>query len=294
VLNVWAVEPPDGSTNPLLSNLVEAHWPATGNPALLRARRAGVQLVRKQLAKAPASPMLPGLTVLPDALAANERDQLRQWDADIDVLLGEAHQRSHAVDHLPQVMSASGVVQVLRNPKAATERRQRPLPVSPAPAAYRGTRFHEWVEARFGQVPLIDIDGVLPETPLDAELASMQQAFLAGPYADRRPVAVEAPFQMVLAGQLVSGRIDAVYEADSPSEHQVYEVVDWKTGHHEADELQLALYRLAWAELNGLDVAAVAATFYYVATGEVARPKGLPDREALTERWLANTYAQQP
>ena len=69
--------------------------------------------------------------------------------------------------------------------------------------------------------------------------------------------------------------------------------MDWKTGHHEADALQLALYRLAWAELNGLDVTAVAATFYYVATGEVVQPGGLPDREALTERWLASTYAQQ-
>jgi len=292
-LKVWAPEPPDGSTNPLLSNLVEAHWPSTGNPALLRGRRTGGQLVRKHLAKAPASPMLPGLAVLPAVLDANERNQLRQWDADIDVLLGEVHQRSRAVDHLPQVMSASGIVQVLRNPKAATERRQRPLPVSPAPAAYRGTRFHEWVEARFGQVPLIDIDGVLPETPLDAGLASMQQAFLAGPYADRRPVAVEAPFQMVLGGQLVSGRIDAVYEVDSANGHERYEVVDWKTGHHEADALQLALYRLAWAELNGLDVTEVAATFYYVATGEVVQPGGLPDREALTERWLASTYAQQ-
>ena len=90
------------------------------------------------------------------------------------------------------------------------------MPRPPAAAAHRGTRFHEWVEARFGQVPLIDVDGLVPEgeSELDDDLASLQEAFLAGPYADREPVAIEAPFQLVLGEQILVGRIDAVYAAD--------------------------------------------------------------------------------
>ncbi len=63
------------------------------------------------------------------------------------------------------------------------------------------------------------------------------------------PHAVEAPFALVLDGQVVRGRIDAVYaEADGG-----FLVVDWKTNRSDdADPLQLALYRLAWAELAGV------------------------------------------
>ena len=41
---------------------------------------------------------------------------------------------------------------------------------------------------------------------------------------------------------------------------------------------QLALYRLAWAELRGVPVERVRAAFYYVRTGELVEPEGLPGR----------------
>ncbi len=110
----------------------------------------------------------------------------------------------------------------------------------------------------------------------------MFERFEAGPFAQRTPHAVEAPFALVLAGQVVRGRIDAVYAEPDGS----FLVVDWKTNRSEtADPLQLALYRLAWAELRGLPLDRVRAAFHYVRSGRTVEPHDLPDREAL-ERLL--------
>jgi DNA helicase-2/ATP-dependent DNA helicase PcrA len=65
-----------------------------------------------------------------------------------------------------------------------------------------------------------------------------------------------------------------------------FRVVDWKTSRAEtADPLQLAIYRLAWAEANSVPVSEVDAVFYYVRTDTVVRPTALPDRIGL-ERLL--------
>ena len=92
------------------------------------------------------------------------------------------------------------------------------------------------------------------------------------------PHAVEASFALVLDGQVVRGRIDAVYqEADGG-----FLVVDWKTNKAAtADPLQLAIYRLAWAELVGVPLERVRAAFHYVRTGATVEPDDLPDRQAL-------------
>ena len=104
------------------------------------------------------------------------------------------------------------------------------------------------------------------------------EPFEEGPFADRVPHAVEAPFALVLAGQVVRGRIDAVYEEPDGG----FLVVDWKTNRSgTADPLQLAIYRLAWAELRGVPLEQVRAAFHYVRTGETVEPADLPDRQAL-------------
>ena len=93
------------------------------------------------------------------------------------------------------------------------------------------------------------------------------------------PAAVEAPFALVLAGRVIRGRIDAVYESPAG-----FEVIDWKTNATEsADPLQLAIYRLAWSELTSTPLARIGAAFYYVRTGAVVRPPDLPDRRALEQ-----------
>jgi DNA helicase-2/ATP-dependent DNA helicase PcrA len=84
---------------------------------------------------------------------------------------------------------------------------------------------------------------------------------------------------------VVRGRIDAVY-AEQVDGEPGFLVVDWKTNRQQsADPLQLAVYRLAWAELAGVPVERVRAGFYYVRHGELVEPQGLADRAAL-ERLL--------
>ena len=89
------------------------------------------------------------------------------------------------------------------------------MPRQPSPAARFGTRFHAWVEARFGQQDLLDPDELPGRGDAgiddDDDLRELIGLFENGPFADRTPVAVEPPFALVLAGQVVRGRIDAVY-----------------------------------------------------------------------------------
>ena len=109
----------------------------------------------------------------------------------------------------------------------------------------------------------------------------MIEAFKAGPFAERMPHAVEAAFALVLDGQVVRGRIDAVYRTGAGPALR-YDVIDWKTHRREtADPLQLAIYRLAWAELVGVPLDRVRAAFHYVRTGETVFPDDLPDRVGL-------------
>jgi DNA helicase-2/ATP-dependent DNA helicase PcrA len=60
-------------------------------------------------------------------------------------------------------------------------------------------------------------------------------------------------------------------------------VVDWKTGDPPATEealqenaIQLAVYRLAWAETHGVPVGSVRAAFHYVRSGRTVTPPALP------------------
>ena len=153
---------------------------------------------------------------------------------------------------------------------------------SPSRAARFGTLFHAWVEDRFAQQPLLDPDDLPGRGDLDIaddpDLDAVIAAFEKGPFADRVPHAVEASFALVLAGQVVRGRIDAVYDEPEGG----FLLVDWKTNRHQdADPLQLALYRLAWAELRGVPLDQVRAAFHYVRTGVTVEPDELPDRQAL-------------
>jgi DNA helicase-2/ATP-dependent DNA helicase PcrA len=224
------------------------------------------------------------------ALDPADRARVRSWDADLTRLADELRRNRSGVREveLPLSLSASQMLRLASDPDGLAREIARPMPRPPAPAARRGTRFHAWVEAQFDQQPLLDPDD-LPgaadeEIDDEADLVALQEAFGRTPYARRAPYRVEAPFQLILGGRVVRGRIDAVYRGADGR----YEVVDWKTGRaHTADPLQLAVYRLAWAEAAGVDPDEVTATFLYVRTGEIVRPTGLPDRQEL-ERLLAD------
>ena len=123
------------------------------------------------------------------------------------------------------------------------------------------------------------------EAPGEGDLAELRSRFEHSEWADRWPQAVEVPFETLVGDRLVRGRIDAVF-ADAPGGG--YDVVDWKTGQPPRSEaerhavsVQLAAYRLAWAALAGVPVAAVRAAFYYVAHDQTVRPADLLDEAGL-------------
>ena len=117
----------------------------------------------------------------------------------------------------------------------------------------------------------------------DDALEELQEAFLASEWADRRPVEVEVPFETIVAGVGVRGRMDAVF-ADPDGG---WTVVDWKTGALPEDEripalaVQLAAYRLAWAALAGCEPGRVRAAFHFVRPDVTLRPADLLDAEGL-------------
>ncbi|MFH8661881.1 UvrD-helicase domain-containing protein [Streptomyces afghaniensis] len=225
-------------------------------------------------------------------LTPEEARTVASWDRDLDALTGELLRARDSVTEvrLPASLTASQLLRLAADPDGFAQELARPMPRPPQPAARRGTRFHAWVEARFEALTLPFLEpGELPGS--DAEIAdeqdldALKDAFERTRYAHRTPYRVEAPFQLEIAGRVVRGRIDAVYK-EGDGQETTYEIVDWKTNRtRTADPLQLAVYRLAWAEQQGVPLESVTAAFLYVRSGEVVRPDRLPDRAAL-ERLL--------
>ncbi|MGX1565634.1 UvrD-helicase domain-containing protein [Streptomyces sp. NPDC055506] len=226
-------------------------------------------------------------------LTPEEARTIASWDRDLDALTGELLRARDSVTEvtLPSSLTASQLLLLAADPDGLAQELARPMPRPPQPAARRGTRFHAWVEARFEELtlPLLEpeeLPGGEAEIADERDLEALKDAFDQTEYAHRTPYRVEAPFQLALAGRVVRGRIDAVYK-EGDGEGATYEIVDWKTNRsHTADPLQLAVYRLAWAEQQGVPLESVTAGFLYVRSGEIVRPDDLPDREAL-ERLLS-------
>jgi DNA helicase-2/ATP-dependent DNA helicase PcrA len=298
-VDVWAPTPGPDETSPTYGVPVDVAWPPLPGSDL-RARatavaadvRDGSELTVDDLRTEQAD--LAADTGLWDepsplfGLAADDVELVRGWDDDVALLLEElrAERSATRVVALPASLSASDLLRLAADPDAFTRRLARPVPAAPAPAARRGTRFHAWVEAHFGIAPLLDPDDLpgAADAGIDSDdaLAAMQATFLASAYSDRSPIGLEVPFALVLAGRVVPGRIDAVFASVAPDGSTRYEVVDWKTTQkHDSDPLQLAIYRVAYAELAGVPLDRVDAAFLYVRDGAVVRPEGLVDRAAL-------------
>jgi DNA helicase-2/ATP-dependent DNA helicase PcrA len=278
-LGPWAEPPADDAVNPQLGVVEHIPWPRPLDPVAHR--------LRAEAADAVCAAMGSAGTLVPSELTPEEAVRVAQWDRDIELLLSELRRGREVsrVVELPASLSATQLLKLSADPDGLARELARPMPRPPAPQARRGTRFHAWVETLFAQQPLLepdDLPGAADHDIVDeADLEVLKQSFLRTPYAERRPYAIEAPFQLAVAGRVVRGRIDAVYETGDG-----FEVVDWKTNRRAtADPLQLAIYRLAWAEIAGVPVEQVSAAFLYVRTGEVVRPADLPGRADL-ERLL--------
>lgn len=285
----WPAVPDKGATNPLQLAARTAPWPpADHTPEVLR-RLQAAELVRAEILRGEIlrDEILRDEADLDEQLDAVEAGLVQTWDLEIERLLQEARSRLADVVEvpLPSSLSATSLGALRDDPDAFAAVLARPMPRPPSPAARFGTRFHAWVEAHFAadrQELLVDPDELSGRADLgvddDADLQQLIERFREGPFADRTDVVVEPSFAIVLAGQVVRGRIDAVFhEADG-----THLVVDWKTNRsHTADPVQLATYRLAWSELTGMPLEWVRAAFYYVRDGEVVELDDLPGRAEL-------------
>ncbi|WP_406078360.1 ATP-dependent helicase [Micromonospora sp. NBC_00858] len=284
LVDAWAPEPTPDATNPTAEVVLRAEWPADPlggrRPALAEA--AG--LVRRLMSDGPAELVVAG---------GSEADpEVVRWQREADLLLAERAELtrlSGAVEvALPGQLSVTQLVALRRDPAALARTLRRPVPTEPNPYARRGTAFHAWLEQRFGADRLLDLDELPGAADADAApdeaLVELQERFLASEWADRAPVEVEVPFATVIAGVVVRGRMDAVFARPGGR----FDVVDWKTGAQpsgpaaEVAAVQLAVYRLAWAELAGVPVDRVGAAFHYVRDGATVRPADLLDVTGLT------------
>ncbi|HEY9474106.1 MAG TPA: 3'-5' exonuclease, partial [Mycobacteriales bacterium] len=276
----WEPPPADDESNPLRAEVRQFTWPADPLAARRVDVRAGAELVRVALARPTETRSEQGALFDPDAQA---------WSADVDLLLAERTRRlagGPVEVALPGHLSVSSLVVLRREPSELARQIRRPMPFRPAPLARRGTAFHAWLEGRYAGQGLLDVDelpGAADEDAApDADLDMLRERFLASGWADRRPLRVEVPFEVLIDGVLVRGRMDAVF-----TDGDGYLVVDWKTGSRpvgvalRAAEVQLAAYRLAWSDLAGVPLERVRAAFHYVRDNQTVQPVDLLDGDGL-------------
>jgi DNA helicase-2/ATP-dependent DNA helicase PcrA len=190
---------------------------------------------------------------------------------------------------LPTRMSVSTLVNLAEDPDSLALNIRRPMPNHIDKFARRGTAFHLWIEAQYKDPQVLDEDDLYEVDSAqrnldDLPLEELKTAWLASDWAKRDPApgGIEVPFETVLGGILLRGRIDAVYENDGQ-----YEVVDWKTGKTKSGDdlaaaaIQLAMYRLAYSKLFGIKIENISAAFHYVGSNETVRPADLLDEDQL-------------
>ena len=261
--------PEDGVENPTLENPQMAIWPRD----YLGDKRAQFDAAIELVNQSEIHPLI------------DSKDfEVNSWIMDAHSLITE--QRKRAIDlvevALPTRLSTSTLVALHENPQELALNIRRPMPRGQDQYSRRGTAFHLWVERQFTDAATLFGDEYLDYLdPLDddSKLEDLKAAWLKSSFANRTPARVEVPFETTIAGVLIRGRIDAIY-ADGDG----FQVVDWKTGSKQlgkSAQVQLAMYRLAWAKLSGCDISKISAAFHYVPTGVTDQPADLLDEGAL-------------
>ncbi|WP_102510318.1 ATP-dependent DNA helicase [Sanguibacter massiliensis] len=299
----WA-EPPEGE-NPTLAAEHTAVWPRSeAVPEALA--RAALRVEEARAARRAREGVRPvaddesarlhvddgGTSTTDGPGAGQDTAPVTDLAATAAMLLAERELRSRPVTEVdvPTHVSASAMVRMATDRAEYALALRRPVPSAPSVHARRGTTFHAWVEQHFAAPALIDVldlDDADDEAP-DGELDALKATFLATPWADLVPVAIEVDVETPLAGVMTRSRIDAVFpDPEHPGTDRVV-VVDWKTGREPRDadaaaarEVQLAVYRLAWARWTGLPLDKVDAAFCYVGSGTTVRPGRLRDEAEL-------------
>ena len=229
-----------------------------------------------------------------------------QWEGDLRLLLEERRRRLDAsgLVEVPSRVPASRFKDYVSDPASVAASLRRPMPERPYRATRLGTMFHSWVEERYGvggSTEVIDAFGAELDSDFGAddppveqeELARLRETFERSEFAALKPVEVEIEIHLVLDGEIIVCKLDAVYLVDGR-----YRIVDWKTGKVpkdaadlESKQLQLALYRQAFAEWKKIDPGQIDAVFYYVSDDRVIRPERIYSRDELVALWRGVTAA---
>jgi DNA helicase-2/ATP-dependent DNA helicase PcrA len=234
------------------------------------------------------------------ASAELKKDELAELDSliyeDALAILNEIENRDTKLQiALPVRMSVSTLVNLKQDPNALALNIRRPLPNHIDQYARRGTEFHLWIEKRYKDLQLFDDDifdsDFAGESDKDLPLKELQDKWLGSEWAKLEPVpgGIEVPFETVVAGVLLRGRIDAVYKVG-----EQYTVVDWKTGKVKSGDdletaaIQLAMYRLAYSKLYGIPIEKISAAFHYVGSNETVSPADLYSERELEEIITSN------
>lgn len=251
--------------NPLHAEAVRASWPAdpfAEAPERLAALEAAAARVRTAMGSAA------------DHAPAPEPDDDRARL--VELLLREDASRREPPPQeivLPAAASPTALTQLVHHRDRFARNLRRPVPREPSVAALRGTLFHQWIEQRLRATSLVDLEdlpGAGDDAHADVATDELQRSFEASEWAGRVPLEIEVDLVVPLGGLVIHARPDAIF-ADGDG----YVVVDWKSGRPPRDaaemrerELQLALYRLAWALHRGVEQDRVRAVFFFAATGE--------------------------
>lgn len=293
---VLAEAPPPGPDNPLVAEAAPQQWPRPLDPDGLARRREAAALVQSARHRAAATGSYD--VANPEPLLLDTEQVVAGWDAEESRLLAEARRARRRVRNVPvpAVLSATQLIRAQAAPAAFAAELARPMPRKPSGTALLGGQFHHWLEHFYEVGQLFDPDDLPDRADGDLlageDLYTLCKAFEAGRFASSVPIAIEAPFELLIGGRVLRGRIDAVFDATGLPTAATAEsaadvvVVDWKTGSvGHADPLQLAIYRVAWSRVHQIPLDRVAAGFYWVRSDRFESVTDLPD-EAGIERLL--------
>lgn len=278
----WVPQPGPEDAPPQVERMPEL-WPRVPTQAQLERRALAADVERERAALGDHAALLTPESDLPLA-------------REIGAMLAERAARGTAPVTLPAHLSTSALVALRRDREAFADHIRRPMPVEPTVAAQRGSSLHVWIEQQYGHTMLIDDDELAQEilgpeeegraAAAANELAELKARFAASEWARRTPIAIEVDVELPVGGVTIRSRIDAVFPAGQGLDRVT--VVDWKSGspprdEHEraAREVQLAVYRLAWAQWQGIELEEVDAAFHYVATDTTVWPERLLSREEI-------------
>lgn len=214
-----------------------------------------------------------------------DAERLSMWCRNADLLIRERELALRPSILQRPYVTATDVVHLSDDPSAFLAQWRRPIPQRPSRAARTGTELHSRIAEFYQRPAMLDIDSVMAEGqhPVDMDPLTREEerrlldAFKASRWARMTPLAIEESLSVVVGGRVVRCTIDAVLDTSAEPDLPAVTIVDWKTGRRPSRqalasrELQLAIYRLAWARTHSRDIAEIGACFVYLREPEEKR-----------------------